>query len=258
MFKAVVFSSLYISLAAISLSLFYQFIGESIHLPRTIIIGLGTFISYNIVQILPLLKRPPISERGRWIQARQKALWFLIGASTVGIGLLSQFLGLKDILNFSHLLLLSLLYEGVVLRKGLRSIPFFKPFLISYVWAMTCAFPVFGTYTVLPTIECFLFIFSLCLLFDLRDVQDDLRQNIKTFANRYGSLAAKMLSVSSLLASVLLLLMFTDLSILLLTSFLMLGIVLISTANERSSDLYYLYLVDGLILVKLFLLLEAF
>lgn len=258
MLRPFVFSSLYIAIGAVSLSLFYQFTANSIHVPRTLIIGLATFMAYNIVQIMPLFKRSPISERGQWIFRHRKPLWTCIGICLLLITVLSQFLILEDIVNFAHLLLLSLLYEGTVTKKGLRSIPFLKPFLISYVWAMSCAFPVFGFYANLATVECFFFIFSLCLLFDLRDIQDDSRQGIKTFATSYGTGVTKVLSTSSFLIALLLVLSFSSVSYILLGVFSSAGILAIYKSAKNTSDLYYLYVVDGLILTKLFLLLEVF
>lgn len=257
MLRPFVFSSLYIAIGAVSLSLFYQFTANSIHVPRTLIIGLATFMAYNIVQIMPLFKRSPVSERGQWIFRHRKALWTCICLSLLLITVLSQFLILEDILNFAHLLLLSLLYEGTLTRKGLRSIPFLKPFLISYVWAMSCAFPVFG-FANLAVFECFFFIFSLCLLFDLRDIQDDLRQGIKTFATSYGTGMTKILSTASFLIALLLISSFSSVSYILLGVFSSAGILAIYKSTKTTSDLYYLYVVDGLILTKFSLLLEVF
>ncbi|MCO4754389.1 MAG: hypothetical protein KC478_07890 [Bacteriovoracaceae bacterium] len=256
--KFLAFSSLYIALNALALSLFYQIISGSIHIPRAITIFLATFISYSAVQLFPLKNKQPRSERSQWILSHRKVLIWSMSLCSVLILALIPLLDLEDILNFAHLFVLALFYEQVISSKNIRSIPYAKPFLISYVWTMACAYPSYSeSLPMLALLECFLFIFSLCLLFDLRDIEDDKAQDVVTFATRFGAAAVIPLASISFIAALILVFNLFEVGLISWILFLAIGIVTILKSRPSTADLYYLLAVDGLIGFKLLLLVEV-
>lgn len=226
-------------------------------------IALATLASYNFVQLAPLRKKAPHGVRSQWIFRNRKPLWGLCVASLGLTMLLSLRLGLYDWINYGHLFILALLYEDTLGNKPLREFPFLKPVIIAYIWTMACALPpildaVFASgqaqlFILLP--ECFLFIFSTCVLFDLRDRSEDMSTGIKTFATVYGFKQSKLLALICFSASSIMLWLFGFAPALALLVYSAFFCLLVAKLNKDSGDMPYLLGVDGFLGLKLFLLL---
>lgn len=102
-----------------------------------------------------------------------------------------------DILSLLACGILSALYHPPIFKdKALRNIPFLKVFYVGLVWALFMnAFEVFIWERFLSV---FFFITALIITFDIRDIHTD---RFPTFANTYGSNAAKGISLLLLAAS---------------------------------------------------------
>lgn len=258
MLKAISYSSIFIGLAAFSLSLFHGLESGSIVIARSILIGLATFASYNITQLAPLRLRDPLTPRGWWLKKHSKTLWRMSLIALAMITLLSTQLSLYDWINFSHLFVLSLVYENTFGNTPMRKIPYIKPFWISYIWAMSCALPYAydsKNWSLLwQTLECFLFILSLCVVFDIRDKFDDLTNDTKTFATKLSLKNVKLISFLIFVAAFAFLIGLYKINLIGAIIFALTYMAILWVAKPNSKESLYLVGVDGLIILKLLLL----
>lgn len=248
------YSSCFIALNAFALSVFYGCLAGSVVPARALLVGLSTFALYNIAQLAPLRKRGPQNERGLWIQARSKFLWAGALSSLCAVAVLSVQLTLWDWLNFGHLFLLGLLYEDVFGNKPLREIPYLKPFFISYIWSMSCALPpVYDAWNpelLWMPLECFLFMLSLCVLFDIRDAREDKALGVKTLAVRFGPAPSKRTAAALLALSLFILAPFSAIPPWTLAVYGAVWLLVCAGLRAGSKEYAYLYGVDGLIGLK--------
>lgn len=157
-----------------------------------------------------------------------------------------------------HLVLLIILYQLPIKSRGIRHIPFFKTFLISYIWATLMTLIVgrnkpleelFKHKFVENFLDIFFFITSLTLLFDLRDLKLDKLSNLKTLATQMGPKAIKCISILSFCASVYFSESYEQISLGNYLFFLSFFITVLF-AHEENNDYYYLAGVDSLIILK--------
>ncbi len=166
------------------------------------------------------------------------------------------------------------LYYGSVkplgLTRTLRSNGWLKPFVIGFVWAgAVSVYPVMfgaieqkttftpGLLSFLLFIKNFMFITMLCIMFDIKDYAADYNRQLKTFVVRYGlrttifyiliPLSLVGLGTFLVYAS---LLHFPVLRILVNAIPFILLIIVAYSMHRRKSILYYLAIIDGLMLVK--------
>lgn len=243
-------SSLPIALAALSITLFYsQILTENIDLLKALFNFSATFIIYNFA----LYKKVFIQDPKAFLSSYfHRTLLFIAFLCLIIMALVIKYFGALDLINYTHLFFLSLFYdafEGVRLRK----LPYFKPFLISYIWMMS----ILGTYyydnIIVPSpvfaIEFFLFIFSLCLMFDYRDRKLDEADGIKNIVNKLSLKQFKvLLLIFFILSSVFSLCYFCFSYFLVLN--LIAHLALIYFLNDKREALYYLLGVDGLIILR--------
>lgn len=170
--------------------------------------------------------------------------------------------------------IVAILYYGSELTSGkhfnIRKYGWLKPFVIGFVWS--------GIVTVYPSIAAtieqnsifyftllkgllftknFLFISALCIMFDIKDYADDYNKQLKTFVVRVGlrNTIFYVLSPISILGLTMFLtysmiLNFTLWRILLNTIPFALLLLVAYSMYQRKSILYYLTVIDGLMLVK--------
>ncbi len=173
------------------------------------------------------------------------------------------FIPLKEILLLGHLGILSLLYnppDDLVHRRiPLRSIPFLKIFLITYIWSVLGAvYPWLILQTIHPPSQIihlfaglFFFILGITLPFDIRDYYKDRRALLPTMAHLLGMRATRAVSLTCILISTLLLLSFYSHPLFLLVP-MAVAMVLILKANPENHPLFFLGMLDGTILLLYF------
>jgi 4-hydroxybenzoate polyprenyltransferase len=166
------------------------------------------------------------------------------------------------------------LYYGINLpilaTKNLRQLGWLKPFVIGFVWAaMVTAYPIIynniihnTTYYInllstLFFIKNFMFVTVLCIMFDIKDYAADHNQQLKTFVVRVGLRKTIFyiiipLSIIGLSTFILFstLSQFPLLRILINTIPFLLLISVAYSLHRRKSILYYLAIIDGLLLIK--------
>ena len=165
-------------------------------------------------------------------------------------------------------------YYGInlptITHKNLRSLGWLKPFIIGFVWAgMVTIYPVIYYHITTNTlyqitvfgcllfIKNFMFVTVLCIMFDIKDYAADHNQQLKTFVVSVGLrktifLIIIPLSCIGLITFELYAILhhFSVLRTVINTIPFILLLVVAYSLHRRKSILYYLAVIDGLLLVK--------
>lgn len=225
------------------------------------------------------------NERAAWYfknQNRIRKTQILFSIVTAGLAVLFAIQNLTKLLHmfwYEYLLLfifpiVALSYYGTekaqIKNIQLRTIGWLKPFIIGFTWAgITCIYPLlyvsvsksqhvpFSLPLLLFFLQNFLFISALCIMFDIKDYAMDYNQKLKTFVVNIGlrkTLNYIIFPLNSV--GLILLLAFSGLenypvfeTLILFLPFLLSGLVA-QSLHSRQSIFYYLFIIDGLMLVK--------
>lgn len=151
-----------------------------------------------------------------------------------------------QVIIFILLFTFLLLYERIIFKHfSLREISYLKPFLISLIWSLSL-FNLINRFHLYDFVECFLFIFFLCIPFDLKDVEEDKKEKIKTYPIRFEKRLPQTLSLLVLISSLGFYLINKELYFLI---FPFLFTLILFKIAPKQKDLYYLF--DALILIRL-------
>lgn len=152
----------------------------------------------------------------------------------------------------------------------MRKILFIKPFFVSFFWVLICIlFPLiklvnFTIYELLVfSVAEFFFIAGLCLLFDIRDMKYDEQAGVKTFPLTYGILATKIITSFLLVFFLILIFCLSYVTDYFRNSTFQQAFVIVFIfsfaatwfANEKRSEYYFAFFVDGCILSQFIVLL---
>lgn len=195
---------------------------------------------------------------GKWKIAY---LSFLILISLFSFSMLSQYLRF-------YLAGLSFLSIGYIIpllgsEKRLRDVNMLKIFLVAIVWAGIFLIPIFEMKTMsfrfeytLLFLEKFIFFFALTLPFDIRDREIDQETDVSTFANVLTIKQMKFLIVGLILLCCTLTIglylynIYSNLAMISLLTFYSIQTLLSLRINLDTKELYYLGILDGLILIQ--------
>ena len=184
--------------------------------PYLILIFLSTLFEYNRHRASILIASGELLHSGKHELIRKNRKKYGITALFLGIAFVVAALSTKAEVLLTFLLLgfLTFFYSGLGFgnKKNhfiLREIPYLKIFLITSIWSVsTILLPVIqaeeeilNTQVLLLFAERFLFIFSIAIQFDIRDMQSDRRARLKTIPLLIGQDKAIILSFLTLAAS---------------------------------------------------------
>lgn len=197
--NAFINSNIYISLAAVALTVEAQIqlgIKPQWH-PYLFIIFFATLFEYNLHRLITVLTNKDAlnSEKHSWVRENLIAFYILVIASVVGFGVVVLLANKKVLMTFAPIALITLFYSVPVSSNRnhllrLREIPYLKIFLIGIVWsASTILLPIVQfagsfdkTHVALLLIERFFFLLAITIPFDIRDIEADRCDGLKTFA----------------------------------------------------------------------------
>jgi len=216
-FKAFFQSNIFISLAAVSLTLETQVqLGMKPHWqPYLLFIFFAVLFEYNIHRLLPaMVNREGLTpDKHSSEDKNRKEIFILVFASGLGFLTSAFFLKVKTLFVFAPIGFLTIIYSILIFGNKdklllIRRIPFLKIILISFVWSVsTTVLPVIQSlekfdriHTALIIVERFCFIFALAIPFDIRDMETDRRARLKTVPLMLNENKAFTLSYLSLLA----------------------------------------------------------
>ena len=272
------FSNIFIALCAVAQGLVtYQLLDTE---PEIHVLGLlfcSTLALYNFSILLVKPENPERSHfrRVRWIFSHYRLM------ITVTIIAILSILPLIFFLNTaSRILLISLAFVSVAYSLpifsihdkhfGLRNIPGVKLFLIAMVWSLSCVLlpilelesHIVASITVNDTIllitKRFLFIAAITVPFDIRDLFQDKRDELKTIPVILGEQKALLICQGLLAGYLVLLLIFTkriDSNFLgLMLTTILAGWLIFKSKWQKNEYYYFLYL-DGTMIVQFLILL---
>jgi 4-hydroxybenzoate polyprenyltransferase len=214
--RAIINSNIYISVAAVFLTVETQIqlgMKPQWH-PYLFIIFFATLFEYNLHRLITVLtnKEALNSDKHNWVKKNLKGFYLLVFLSVAGFFIVS-FLARREVLiTLAPLAILTLFYSTPVFRNKknilrLRDIPYIKIFLIALVWSgVTILLPMIQAdilfdpmNVILIFLERFIFVFAITLPFDIRDIEADKQEGLKTFPLLFDEKRSYLISYLSLL-----------------------------------------------------------
>ncbi len=269
--RLLLFTNLWISLAAgLVTADSYVRLG---HAPRAfpvpLLVFFATLVVYNLDRLVHGADEDAVdrSDRHRWVARHRRGLFVLTAAAALGVASCLAAVSWTLALVLVPLGAVSLAYVlPVVMRRGragpmrLKEVPGLKIFVIAATWAAaTVVLPAFEVHAPVGSAagvaaERFLFVFAICLPFDVRDLDRDRAMGIRTLPAILGLPATRILGVVTLAGAAALAAGHYGLAAssptwpLVATDALALGLVAAMTPSR--GDLYYSLLLDGTLVVQ--------
>ena len=247
--------------------------------PNALYIGFifcATILTYSLHRLIGLQK---ISldfpdERFKSVARIRPIVVFMAISSFIGLSILTFKLDASWIIRLIPVALICFFYVLPVMHSGkrLRDLPYIKIGLIAFVWSYIAHIPCFDSSSItqqafllsLLFIEKLIYIFMITIPFDIRDMQLDQTQNVKTLASSFGSSRSyKLIWILALVCfciwitvAVYLNVSMTSLIIIILSQ--LIGVAALYISKDKRSDLYYSGLLDGSISLRSALVILAF
>lgn len=219
--KLVVFfieSNLFIALVATFFTLETQLLlGLELQFhPYLFIIFFATFFDYNLHRLYTLKYSETAlkSDKYSWLNQHKKLFYTLMVLASLGFIACLFVADKRVIISLLPFAVSTIMYSiplipyhGRFIR--LRDVPYMKAFIITLNWTfITFLLPYVKSetyisaldFTVINTFR-FLWIFALCLPFDIRDIESDVSYGLKTIPNQLGAKKSLLLASASNIAS---------------------------------------------------------
>jgi len=237
----------------------------------------STLVVYNLSMLLSKPAQPQHSpyKRVRWIFSHHRLIISITLIATLCIlptALLYLSFQSKLLMIFVGVLAIGYNVPFLTVNQkkiGLRNLPGIKLFLIAFVWSVSCVLlPIvelenkYGISvslgeTLLLIAKRFLFICAITIPFDIRDLFQDKRHELKTIPVILGEKKAWIFCQALLGAYLLLLVLFTktiNLDVIGITATLFITGWLIFKSNLKKNEYYYFFFLDGTMILQLLIL----
>ncbi len=273
-------TNIFISLAAVGLSVETQVqlgLQPAFH-PYLFIIFFATIFEYNLHRLITVIKNPQALEddKHKWVKSFPLAFYLLVGLSVAGFVTAVLFAKREVLLTLLPIGLVTLLYSLPVVRFKkrffrLRDLPLVKIFLISLVWsATTVLLPVIQSGTGFDSrhiaamlAERFLFVFSITIPFDIRDMAADKGSGLNTLPLMFGEKRSLLLADATLALFLLIALPHCVAmnQVFLLPALIISAVstyIFIHHVNMQKLRFYHYFILDGTMLLQSLLVYIAF
>ena len=261
----ILYSNLWIALAALAMAAQTQFLLRG-HLEATPLLGFiftATLLLYAVHRMFGLNRAKPFKGSGRYFVIQRFKSHIFLYALIAGLGTLYCYIQMPLRLQLG-VLAPSLLSIGYVVplfgkQRRLRDFNFVKIFLIAVAWSwITVLLPaselgMSGNFVVIiMSIERALFIFAITIPFDIRDLEIDRYNGVKTLPLAWGVNRSKQMAYIALSMFVCLIALNVSMSAYSYSTAFALFIsaalsgVLVYYSGRFSNDYYYTGLVDGM------------
>ncbi len=218
---------------------------------------LSTYLQYNMQRGYMIQQQNLLSERSQWVTQRKKILLITVGLCLVTVLFLCNSLSYTSIGIMVGAEILSTVYY--LPPFNFRKYGYIKPFLISLIWVISCVtVPLLENnlltlHSIWFMLSQFLFVASLCVLFDIKDADDDYMNGVNTYANRFGIKTTKLFTVVLLFGFLISSWFFKqEMNFQFLTSIALTIITLgcIALINEKRHSFFYYLWIDGLLILQ--------
>jgi len=265
-FDAFIFSNIFISLSAVTLTLSSYLIllnsaFDRVSLHLLAFIFFSTLFIYNYYITSYSFFPSAATIREKWISQNKKFVKGIVIVAFTGIVYNAFFLSWTQFIFLIHLGVLSMLYIFPFsigrFEFSLRKFPLVKIFILTYVWASATVFLPGLDFEKWDSVkiagiffERFLFILALAIPFDIRDYVRDKKENVKTIPGLVGVSNAKKLSISILFMYMFVTVVIHDLDYISISRIFSgaLAIFLVSKISEEVSDSFYMFWIDGVMI----------
>lgn len=260
MLKLLVYANVFIALAAVGhVMVTYALFPIPLNFENNsylLFIFLSTYLQYNVQRGYMINPVNVNTERSQWLLKNKKKLLLSLGVSLLIVLFLCNNLSYTSIGIMVGAEAISTFYY--LPPFNLRKQGYIKPFLIAFIWTISCA--------VVPLIEHdlvtakayyffisqFSFVSTLCFLFDVKDMEADYMNGINTYANKFGVNVTKAVCFLLLSISAVSFYLYTNDPITRIKevcTLLIAGLVILFT-NHKRHDFYYYLVVDGLLILQ--------
>lgn len=254
----IIYSNLWIASAATLLCLPFYVINQS--KPDLLILSFtftSTLFIYTYQRYAKIKTQQHFSaERQTWMTRHSlfvQGILYTSGLASVVLMLLLELETLKILIPAG---ILSVFYVGrFLIRKipGFRDLPFLKAYVVALAWtAMLVFLPLFeagslwNSVHLMYAIALFFFVFSLAVIFDLRDVSidDPAMRTIPQLMGQNGTLTVALISLVAAIFTMMLLKPAWWICLVLIG---LTGAILMFSARRRTDDFFYSFWLDGFI-----------
>lgn len=217
---------------------------------------MSTYLQYNVQRGYMIKPENINTDRSQWLLKHKKALLFSVAGSLITVMFLCNNLSWTSIGIMIGAEIVSTLYY--LPPFNLRKHGYIKPFLISAVWVISCSLvplienKLIAENNIWFVISQFCFITILCLLFDIKDGENDYLLGVNTYANKFGKTITKTICFVCVVISFISFYCFKPDVHLLMPSLvltLLVALTVVITSEKHHSFYYYLW-VDGLLILQ--------
>lgn len=250
------YSNSWISAGAASMGILYAVLfDQPMHWSLIAFLFFSTSLAYTFQRFEKLRKREGISgERMDWMQRNPALVKFILVYSVIGALVSFIFLAPLNWVIVPVTAVISFFYAFKIKGVNLRDIPFIKIVLIGLVWAISCGLMFFvedgslNRTAVTYSFFVFCYIIAITIPFDIRDVELD-EEAKHTLPQMFGVAGAKVIGVSLLIVALLLLFGLVEgFAIAIMATGVITGVLIVASDTQKD-DLYFSFLVDGLLVV---------
>ncbi len=266
LFDFILFSNLYVAIGAACLiqSTIIQRGNTNHLLSYSLLAFFATLFIYNLQRIFysPQKDNSLLSIRRKWIFKNQFSIKLLCIIGFIGVAITFFFNDYKIIFYLSPLLLLSVAYFLPFIK--LRKNTWFKLLTLVIVWTMvTAVVPIllndtnpFSENNILHVAVRFTFMISICIPFDIRDMEIDKKENIFTLSQKLGENKTRWIAFGFMLFYTLLIV--TEFSLHMFSMKIFIALILTAIVNaiivlmssSKRSEYFYTALLDGTMILQ--------
>lgn len=258
--RTLVYANVFISICALSqVLLTYHLFPLPVNFENNsylLFVFLATYLQYNLQRGYAITQNNFHTDRSLWLTEHKKILFFTCIAALGILFFLCWHLSWTSIIIMGVAEIISNLYY--LPPFNLRKYGYIKPFLISAIWVISSIVvplienQLFTTHCIWLIASQFIFIGVLCMLFDIKDADDDYVSGVNTYANILGMKFTKgFCYVLTLISSICFYMFMPEAATLLKIIILgLLTFLAIYLTDDRKHSFYYYLFVDGLLIVQ--------
>jgi 4-hydroxybenzoate polyprenyltransferase len=258
--RFIVYSNIFVAFCVLGLSISSEILLDTANYKLSQFVFFATLFTYNFQRIVRLSKTREHARKD-WLNKNKLAVFSLIVISAIMSG--------YSFFDFKTNTQVLIIFSGVIsvlYPFGLRKIPFSKIFIISLIWTTSTMLLLvleenisFSPNVVFHLLVRFLFVFAICIPFDIRDLRYD-NIKLKTIPIIVGVSKSKFICFVSLFLIVIIsIFQFWNynLSIGFLIAIILsciVSLIFINKSDEKKSDFFFSFWIESLsILLYLFL-----